>query len=202
AVRDRHPLTWGHNQCPRNLRLERNSEPRGLQRREASTAEAARRQERRFSTPLIDSFLFSRWYRSTYYRMDETCQSVRPYLQRASKRRALKGRSGGGGACQGDELADHLAIIISRVVESCRSQHLSLTLSRIRGESVPLAVENEPCDLCGRNDRWVRVYRDPFGEARRPGRWPNLMMHSDCFLTYIKQRKSAPRRQARPNVHI
>ena len=57
---------------------------------------------------------------------------------------------------------------------------------------MPLAVENEPCDLCGRNDRWVKVYRDPFGEASGPGRWPNLMMHSDCFLTYIKQRKSAP----------
>jgi hypothetical protein len=54
-----------------------------------------------------------------------------------------------------------------------------------------LSVSNEPCKLCGRNDRRVRVYRDPFGETRAPGRWPNLTMHSDCFLTYIKQRKSA-----------
>jgi hypothetical protein len=55
-----------------------------------------------------------------------------------------------------------------------------------------LAVRNEPCELCGRSDPWVRVYRDPFGEASGPGRWPNLRMHSDCFLTYIKQRKSTP----------
>jgi len=79
------------------------------------------------------------------------------------------------------------------MIGSCRSQHLSLRLSRIRGESVPLAVENEPCDLCGRNDRWVRVYRDPFGEASGPGRWPNLTMHSDCFLAYIRARKAAVR---------
>src|SRR5260370_408150 len=26
------------------------------------------------------------------------------------------------------------------------------------------------------------IYRDPFGEATAPGRWPTLTMHSDCFL--------------------
>ena len=56
---------------------------------------------------------------------------------------------------------------------------------------MPLTIGTEPCELCGHKDGWVRVYRDPFGEASGPGRWPNLRMHSDCFLTYIKQRKSA-----------
>ena len=56
---------------------------------------------------------------------------------------------------------------------------------------MPLAVGNQPCQLCGHHEGCVRVYRDPFGEACGPGRWPNLRMHSDCFLTYIKQHKSA-----------
>ena len=47
------------------------------------------------------------------------------------------------------------------------------------------------CALCGRNNGEVKVYRDPFGTALAPGRWPNLTMHSDCFLTYIRAGKAA-----------
>jgi hypothetical protein len=49
------------------------------------------------------------------------------------------------------------------------------------------------CALCGRNNGEVKVYRDPFGTAIGPGRWPNLTMHSDCFLTYIRAGKAAVR---------
>lgn len=49
------------------------------------------------------------------------------------------------------------------------------------------------CDLCGRSDGELKVYRDPFGTAISPGRWPNLTMHSDCFLAYIRARKAAVR---------
>jgi hypothetical protein len=49
------------------------------------------------------------------------------------------------------------------------------------------------CALCGRNNGEVKVYRDPFGTAIAPGRWPNLTMHSDCFLAYIRAAKAAVR---------
>jgi hypothetical protein len=49
------------------------------------------------------------------------------------------------------------------------------------------------CALCGRNHGEVKVYRDPFGTALAPGRWPNLTMHSDCFLTYIRVGRAAVR---------
>jgi len=47
------------------------------------------------------------------------------------------------------------------------------------------------CALCGQNDGEVKFYRDPFGRAIAPGRWPKLSMHVDCFLTYIRAAKAA-----------
>ena len=56
-----------------------------------------------------------------------------------------------------------------------------------RGTEPAMNVKADaPCALCGHNDGRVKVYRDPFGTAIAPGRWPNLTMHSDCFLTYIR----------------
>ena len=53
-------------------------------------------------------------------------------------------------------------------------------------------VKSHPsCALCGHNNGQVKVYRDPFGTAIAPGRWPNLTMHSDCFLIYIRATKAA-----------
>ncbi len=49
------------------------------------------------------------------------------------------------------------------------------------------------CALCGHSDGQVKVYRDPVGTAIAPGRWPNLTMHFDCFLTYIRACKAAVR---------
>ena len=49
------------------------------------------------------------------------------------------------------------------------------------------------CGFCGHSAGRLKVYRDPFGTAIAPGRWPNLTMHSDCFLTYIRARKAAVR---------
>ena len=43
----------------------------------------------------------------------------------------------------------------------------------------------EFCKGCGHIDGPLVVYRDPFGEATAPGRWPTLTMHSNCFLAYI-----------------
>jgi hypothetical protein len=57
------------------------------------------------------------------------------------------------------------------------------------GERVKIAGSGS-CQLCGRNAGELKVYRDPFGAPLAPGRWPNLTMHSDCFLTYIKAHKS------------
>ena len=48
-----------------------------------------------------------------------------------------------------------------------------------------------PCALCEDSADQVKVYRDPFGTALAPGRWPNLTMHSDCFLTYIRAGKAS-----------
>jgi hypothetical protein len=47
------------------------------------------------------------------------------------------------------------------------------------------------CALCGHSQEQVNVYRDPFGTALSPGRWPKLTMHSDCFLAYIRACKAA-----------
>ena len=44
------------------------------------------------------------------------------------------------------------------------------------------------CKRCGHVDGPLKIYRDPFGEATAPGRWPTLTMHSDCFLAYIGDR--------------
>src|SRR3984893_13821147 len=44
------------------------------------------------------------------------------------------------------------------------------------------------CKRCGHIDGPLKVYRDPFGKATAPGRWPTLTMHSDCFLAYIGDR--------------
>jgi hypothetical protein len=46
----------------------------------------------------------------------------------------------------------------------------------------------EFCKRCGHIDGPLKIYRDPFGEATAPGRWPTLTMHSDCFLAYIGDR--------------
>jgi hypothetical protein len=46
------------------------------------------------------------------------------------------------------------------------------------------------CQRCGHDAGELKLYRDPFGKTLAPGRWPNLTMHSDCFLTYVKERKS------------
>jgi hypothetical protein len=46
------------------------------------------------------------------------------------------------------------------------------------------------CAFCGLGHGQVRV-RDPFGTALAPGRWPNLTMHADCFLAYLRKCFSA-----------
>ena len=48
----------------------------------------------------------------------------------------------------------------------------------------------EFCKHCGDDAGQLKVYRDPFGEALAPGRWPTIAMHSDCFLAYIVERKA------------
>jgi hypothetical protein len=62
-----------------------------------------------------------------------------------------------------------------------------------RGAERATHKDHASCDLCGRSDGELKVYRDPFGTAISPGRWPNLTMHSDCFLAYIRARKAAVR---------
>jgi hypothetical protein len=47
----------------------------------------------------------------------------------------------------------------------------------------------EFCKRCGHIDGPLKIYRDPFGEATAPGRWPTLTMHSDCFLAYLGERR-------------
>ena len=47
----------------------------------------------------------------------------------------------------------------------------------------------EFCKGCGHIDGPLKIYRDPFGEATAPGRWPTLTMHSDCFLAYVRDRR-------------
>ena len=46
------------------------------------------------------------------------------------------------------------------------------------------------CKGCGHIDGSLMIYRDPFGLATAPGRWPTVTMHSDCFLAYIGDRRS------------
>ncbi len=46
------------------------------------------------------------------------------------------------------------------------------------------------CEGCGQRGGSLKIYRDPFGEASAPGRWPTLAMHPDCFLVYIIERRS------------
>jgi len=56
------------------------------------------------------------------------------------------------------------------------------------------------CQACESRFGELKVYRDPFGEESAPGRWPAITMHSECFLAYIRERKSttfAPRVRAR-----
>jgi hypothetical protein len=63
---------------------------------------------------------------------------------------------------------------------------------RPRAGSLGGAVEGQAsCDICGKGNGELKVYRDPFGTAIARGRWPNLTMHSDCFLAYIRARKAA-----------
>jgi hypothetical protein len=45
------------------------------------------------------------------------------------------------------------------------------------------------CKRCRRAAGALKVYRDPFGKQTAPGRWPTLIMHSDCFLAYIGERR-------------
>jgi hypothetical protein len=47
------------------------------------------------------------------------------------------------------------------------------------------------CAFCGHSHGRVNVYRDPFGTALAPGQWPNLTMHSNCFLAYLRDRLSS-----------
>jgi hypothetical protein len=47
------------------------------------------------------------------------------------------------------------------------------------------------CAFCEQGHGQVKVYRDPFGTALAPGRWPNLTMHADCFLAYLRKCFSA-----------
>lgn len=56
------------------------------------------------------------------------------------------------------------------------------------------------CALCGDSDGDIKVYRDPFGTAIAPGRWPALTLHSDCFLTYIRAVKAGRRALDQPVV--
>ena len=56
------------------------------------------------------------------------------------------------------------------------------------------------CALCGHDNGQVKVYRDPFGTAVAPGRWPTLAMHSDCFLTYIRAVKAGGHSVDQPMV--
>lgn len=53
------------------------------------------------------------------------------------------------------------------------------------------------CQQCGHSDRTIRIYRDPFGAAIAPGRWPTISMHPDCFLAYVAERKSVGLRRER-----
>ena len=48
----------------------------------------------------------------------------------------------------------------------------------------------EFCKGCGHIDGSLMIYRDPFGLATAPGRWPTVTMHSDCFLAYIGDHRS------------
>ncbi len=49
----------------------------------------------------------------------------------------------------------------------------------------------EPCEQCEHAAGEVKVYRDPFAQQPiAPGRWPRLTIHADCFLAYIRERKS------------
>jgi hypothetical protein len=62
--------------------------------------------------------------------------------------------------------------------------------TRPRAESQGAVEGHASCDLCGKGHGELKTYRDPFGTAFAPGRWPNLTMHSDCFLAYIRARKA------------
>ena len=57
------------------------------------------------------------------------------------------------------------------------------------GDRMKTRVERS-CEGCGQRGGSLKIYRDPFGEASAPGRWPTLAMHSDCFLVYIIERRS------------
>jgi hypothetical protein len=45
--------------------------------------------------------------------------------------------------------------------------------------------------VCQSRGSELKIYRDPFAEQSAPGRWPAITMHSECFLAYIRDRKSA-----------
>jgi hypothetical protein len=77
---------------------------------------------------------------------------------------------------------------------SATDENLSRPPARARPSSRRGAVKGRAaCALCGHSKGEVKVYRDPFGTAIAPGRWPNLTMHSDCFLAYIRAAKAAVR---------
>lgn len=62
----------------------------------------------------------------------------------------------------------------------------------------------QSCQACQSRVGELKVYRDPFAEESAPGRWPTITMHSECFLAYIRERKSAafaPRVRARLVAH-
>jgi len=77
--------------------------------------------------------------------------------------------------------------------DSLRPRAPSRPGSRRGAERVAHVKGQASCALCRRSDGELKVYRDPFGTAIAPGRWPNLTMHSDCFLAYIRARKAAVR---------
>lgn len=49
----------------------------------------------------------------------------------------------------------------------------------------------ERCERCRSGEGERKRYRDPFAAALSPGRWPTMVMHSDCFLAYIRERKAS-----------
>jgi hypothetical protein len=51
-------------------------------------------------------------------------------------------------------------------------------------------IIEESCKRCGQTSGPLKIYRDPFAAAIAPGRWPNVTMHSDCFLAYIDERRT------------
>jgi hypothetical protein len=70
-----------------------------------------------------------------------------------------------------------------------RGKSYWVLLSRQNGDQMKIGIEGF-CEHCGHIDGPLKLYRDPFGKSTAPGRWPSLTMHSDCFLSYVGERRS------------